>query len=205
MFIETTTVCQAEKRSSVTSCRDQRARIQGQVPASSKASATRWIAAKLIDEMGATVVAASDSSGGIYNPDGFDPVAAKDHKNETGSVVGFAGSEEEITNEDVLTLDVDLLIPAALENAVDADLAEDVKADVISEAANGPLTPAADEVLEDKDVFVIPDILANAGGVTVSYFEWVQNRQRFAWSEERVNEELEGVIVDAFEEAGTWP
>jgi glutamate dehydrogenase (NAD(P)+) len=158
-----------------------------------------WIAAKLIDEMGATVVAASDSSGGIYNPDGFDPVAAKDHKNETGSVVGFEGSQEELTNEDVLTLDVDLLIPAALENAIDADLAEDVAADVISEAANGPLTPKADAVLEDKDVFVIPDILANAGGVTVSYFEWVQNRQRFSWSEERVNEELEGVIVDAFD------
>ncbi|WP_254523343.1 Glu/Leu/Phe/Val family dehydrogenase [Natrinema caseinilyticum] len=158
-----------------------------------------WIAAKLIDEMGATVVAASDSSGGIYNPDGFDPVAAKDHKNETGSVVGYSESEEEITNEDVLTLDVDLLIPAALENAVDADLAEDVEADVISEAANGPLTPKADEVLEGKDVFVIPDILANAGGVTVSYFEWVQNRQRFYWSEERVNEELETVIVDAFD------
>ncbi|WP_226041086.1 Glu/Leu/Phe/Val dehydrogenase [Natrinema sp. DC36] len=157
-----------------------------------------WIAAKLIDEMGATVVAASDSSGGIYDPDGFDPVAAKDHKNETGSVVGFGGREE-ITNEDVLTLDVDLLIPAALENAIDADLAEDVKADVISEAANGPLTPKADEVLEEKDVFVIPDILANAGGVTVSYFEWVQNRQRFYWSEERVNEELETVIVDAFD------
>ncbi|WP_339104310.1 Glu/Leu/Phe/Val dehydrogenase [Haloterrigena salinisoli] len=158
-----------------------------------------WIAAKLIDEMGATVVAASDSSGGIYNPDGFDPVAAKDHKNETGSVVGYEESEEEITNEDVLTLDVDLLIPAALENAIDADLAEDVKADVISEAANGPLTPDADEVLEDKDVFVIPDILANAGGVTVSYFEWVQNRQRFHWTEERVNEELEAHIVDAFD------
>ncbi|PGF15077.1 glutamate dehydrogenase [Natrinema sp. CBA1119] len=157
-----------------------------------------WIAAKLIDEMGATVVAASDSSGGIYDPDGFDPVAAKDHKNETGSVVGFEGRKE-ITNEDVLTLDVDLLIPAALENAIDADLAEDVEADVISEAANGPLTPKADEVLEGKDVFVIPDILANAGGVTVSYFEWVQNRQRFYWSEERVNEELETVIVDAFD------
>lgn len=158
-----------------------------------------WIAAKLIDEMGATVVAASDSSGGIYNPDGFDPVAAKEHKNETGSVVGFEGSEEAVTNDDVLTLDVDLLIPAALENAIDADLAEAVEADVISEAANGPLTPAADEVLEGKDVFVIPDILANAGGVTVSYFEWVQNRQRFYWAEERVNEELEGIIVDAFD------
>ncbi|ELY95364.1 Glu/Leu/Phe/Val dehydrogenase [Natrialba chahannaoensis JCM 10990] len=158
-----------------------------------------WIAAKLIDEMGATVVAASDSSGGIYNPDGFDPVAAKEHKNETGSIVGYEESEEEITNEDVLTLDVDLLIPAALENAIDGDLAEDVSADVISEAANGPLTPEADTVMEDKDVFVIPDILANAGGVTVSYFEWVQNRQRFSWSEERVNDELETIIVEAFD------
>ncbi|WP_049923087.1 Glu/Leu/Phe/Val family dehydrogenase [Halopiger djelfimassiliensis] len=158
-----------------------------------------WIAAKLIDEMGATVVAASDSSGGIYNPDGFDPVEAKAHKNETGSVVGYEESTEEITNADVLTMDVDLLIPAALENAIDGDLAEDVKADVISEAANGPLTPEADRVLEDSDVFVVPDILANAGGVTVSYFEWVQNRQRFYWSEEKVNEELEGIIVDAFD------
>ncbi|ELY43887.1 Glu/Leu/Phe/Val family dehydrogenase [Natronorubrum sulfidifaciens] len=158
-----------------------------------------WISAKLIDEMGATVVAASDSSGGIYNPDGFDPVAAKDHKNETGSIVGYEEATEEVTNEDILTMDVDLLIPAALENAIDADLAEDVTADVISEAANGPLTPKADAVLEDKDVFVIPDILANAGGVTVSYFEWVQNRQRFSWTEERVNEELEALIVDAFD------
>ncbi|OVE86091.1 Glu/Leu/Phe/Val family dehydrogenase [Natronolimnobius baerhuensis] len=158
-----------------------------------------WIAAKLIDEMGATVIAASDSSGGIYNPDGFDPVAAKHHKNETGSVVGYEESQEEITNEDVLTLDVDLLIPAALENAINRDLAEDVTADVISEAANGPLTPEADRVLEDKGCFVIPDILANAGGVTVSYFEWVQNRQRFYWTEERVNNELEAIIVEAFD------
>ncbi|WP_137289827.1 Glu/Leu/Phe/Val family dehydrogenase [Natronorubrum halophilum] len=157
-----------------------------------------WIAAKLIDEMGATVVAASDSSGGIYNPDGFDPVAAKDHKNETGSIVGYAESEEDVTNEEVLTMDVDLLIPAALENAIDADLANAVEADVISEAANGPLTPEADAILERRDVFVVPDILANAGGVTVSYFEWVQNRQRFSWTEQRVNDELEEIIVDAF-------
>ncbi|SDQ51270.1 Glu/Leu/Phe/Val family dehydrogenase [Natronobacterium texcoconense] len=158
-----------------------------------------WIAAKLIDEMGATVVAATDSSGGIYNPDGFDPVAAKDHKTETGSIVGYEEADDEITNEDVLTMDVDLLIPAALENAIDGDLAEEVQADVISEAANGPLTPEADAVLEDEDVFVIPDILANAGGVTVSYFEWVQNRQRFYWTEEKVNQELEALIVEAFD------
>jgi len=158
-----------------------------------------WIAAKLVDEMGATVVAASDSTGGIYNEDGFDPVAAKEHKIETGSVVGYADADDEITNDELLTLDVDLLIPAALENAIDEDLARDIRADVISEAANGPITPNGDEVLEEKDVIIVPDILANAGEVTVSYFEWVQNRQRFYWSEERVNEQLEEIIVNSFD------
>ena len=135
-----------------------------------------WVSAKLIDEMGADVVAVSDSSGGIYSQDGLDPVAAKDHKRETGSVVDFHGADESVTNDELLQLDVDLLIPAALENAIDEDIAEGVRADVISEAANGPITPRGDDVLEDKDVLVVPDILANAGGVTVSYFEWVQNR-----------------------------
>ncbi|WP_135820014.1 Glu/Leu/Phe/Val family dehydrogenase [Halostella litorea] len=158
-----------------------------------------WVSAKLIDEMGATVVAVSDSSGGIYAQDGLDPVATKDHKRETGSVVGYGAADEEITNDDLLTLDVDLLIPAALENAIDEDLARDVDADVVSEAANGPITPDGDDVLEDKDVLVVPDILANAGGVTVSYFEWVQNRQRFYWSEEKVNDELERRIVSQFD------
>ncbi|WP_225333657.1 Glu/Leu/Phe/Val family dehydrogenase [Halomicrobium urmianum] len=158
-----------------------------------------WITAKLIEEMGATVVAASDSSGGIYNEHGFDAVAAKEHKRETGSVVGFEGAQEEISNEELLQLDVDLLVPAALENAIDAEVAEGVQADVISEAANGPITPEGDDVLEDKDVLVVPDILANAGGVTVSYFEWVQNRQRFYWDEETVNERLEDIIVNQFD------
>jgi len=157
-----------------------------------------WISAKLVAEMGATVVAASDSSGGIYAEDGFDPVAARDHKRETGSVVGYHEADEEITNDELLTLDVDLLIPAALENAIDAELAEEVDADVISEAANGPITPDGDDVLSEKDVLVVPDILANAGGVTVSYFEWVQNRQRFYWDEETVNERLEDIIVEQF-------
>jgi len=158
-----------------------------------------WITAKLVEELGATVVAVSDSSGGIYNEDGFDAVAAKDHKRETGSVVGFHGADEEITNDELLQLDVDLLVPAALENAIDADIAEGVQADVISEAANGPITPEGDAVLEDKDVIIVPDILANAGGVTVSYFEWVQNRQRFYWDEETVNERLEDIIVEQFD------
>ena len=159
-----------------------------------------WISAKLIDEMGATVVAVSDSRGGIYREEGLDPATIKSVKRERGSVVEYKAVDETISNEDLLTLDVDLLIPAALENAIDVDLAEDVSADVISEAANGPLTPGADEVLADDDVLVIPDILANAGGVTVSYFEWVQNRQRFYWSETRVNDELEDIIVASFDD-----
>jgi len=157
------------------------------------------VAASLLDDAGATVVAVSDSSGGVYAADGLDTAAVKDHKRETGSVVGYPGADEELTNEALLTADVDLLVPAALENAVDADVARDVRADVIVEAANGPLTPDADDVLSDRAVYVVPDILANAGGVTVSYFEWVQNRQRFSWTEKRVNDELERVITEAFD------
>jgi glutamate dehydrogenase/leucine dehydrogenase len=159
------------------------------------------VAANLIEtELGGDVVAVSDSSGAIYDPDGLDTAAAKDHKTETGSLTGFSDATEELSNEELLTLDVDLLIPAALENAIDAELAEEVQADVIVEAANGPLTPNADDVLTERDVAVFPDILANAGGVTVSYFEWVQNRQRFAWTEERVNDELERIITEAFDD-----
>ena len=158
-----------------------------------------WIATKLIDELGANIVAVSDSSGGIHDPSGLDPVDVKEFKRDTGSVSGYEGTEA-LTNEELLTMDVDLLSPAELENAIDGDLARDVSADVIVEAANGPLTPDADDVLTEKDVHVFPDILANAGGVTVSYFEWVQNRQRFYWDEERVNEELEAVITNAFDD-----
>jgi glutamate dehydrogenase (NAD(P)+) len=158
------------------------------------------VAARLIDDLDADIVAVSDSSGAIHNPDGLKERAAKQFKRETGSVTGFDGATEELTNEELLTMDVDLLIPAALENAIDGDLARDVQADVIVEAANGPLTPDADDVLTDRNVAVFPDILANAGGVTVSYFEWVQNRQRFYWPEEKVNTELERIITDAFEE-----
>jgi glutamate dehydrogenase (NAD(P)+) len=156
------------------------------------------VAARLLAEQGATVVAVSDSGGAVYDADGLDVDAVKDHKRETGSVTGY-GAVEELTNEGLLTAAVDLLVPAALENAVTADIARDVRADVIVEAANGPLTPDADDVLTDRDVYVFPDILANAGGVTVSYFEWVQNRQRFSWTEERVNDELERVVTEAFD------
>ncbi|ELZ82284.1 glutamate dehydrogenase [Haloferax larsenii JCM 13917] len=156
------------------------------------------VAAKLIEDLGANIVAVSDSSGGIYDPDGLDARAVKDFKTETGSVSDYQDTEA-ITNDELLTLDVDLLVPAALENAIDGDLAKEVEADIIAEAANGPLTPRADDVLTERDVHVFPDILANAGGVTVSYFEWVQNRQRFYWTEDRVNDELERIIVDAFD------
>jgi len=159
-----------------------------------------WIAAKLLEDLGARVVAVSDSSGAIYDEDGLSTRAVREFKDETGSVSGFEEASEEFGGEELLTLDCDLLIPAALENAIDEELAHDVRADVIVEAANGPLTPGADRVLEESDVHVFPDILANAGGVTVSYFEWVQNRQRFHWTEERVNDELERVIVEAFDD-----
>ncbi|WP_049970439.1 Glu/Leu/Phe/Val family dehydrogenase [Haladaptatus cibarius] len=159
-----------------------------------------WIAAKLLENLGAKIVAVSDSSGAVYNDDGLHAIDVKDHKNETGSVSDYAGASEEMSNEDLLTLDVDLLVPAALENAIDGDLAQDVQADIVVEAANGPLTPDADDVLTERDVHVFPDILANAGGVTVSYFEWVQNRQRFYWDEERVNDELESIIVSSFDD-----
>jgi glutamate dehydrogenase (NAD(P)+) len=158
------------------------------------------VAARLLEDAGAAVVAVSDSRGGVYAADGLDTEAVATHKRESGSVVGYAGADSELTNGELLTADVDLLIPAALENAIDADLARELRADAVVEAANGPVTPNADDVLTERDVYVFPDILANAGGVTVSYFEWVQNRQRFAWTEERVNDELERILVDAFDE-----
>ncbi|ESS03192.1 MAG: glutamate dehydrogenase (NADP) [uncultured archaeon A07HR67] len=156
------------------------------------------VAAALLDDLGATLVAVSDSSGGIYDPDGLDARTVKSYKAETGAVSGYETAEA-ITNDELLTMDVDLLVPAALENAVDAELAVDVSADVVVEAANGPLTPDADDVLTERGVWVVPDVFANAGGVTVSYFEWIQNRQRFHWTEERVVDELERIITDAFE------
>ncbi|MFT4921431.1 MAG: glutamate dehydrogenase (NAD(P)+) [Haloarculaceae archaeon] len=161
------------------------------------------VAATLIDDLGANVVAVSDSSGAVYNGEGLDTDSAKHFKRQTGSLSGFEGATEELTNEELLTMDVDLLIPAALENAIDGDLARDAQADVILEAANGPLTPDADDVFTERSIPVFPDILANAGGVTVSYFEWVQNRQRFYWPEQRVNDELERIITNAFDELVT--
>jgi glutamate dehydrogenase (NAD(P)+) len=144
------------------------------------------IAAELYAEQGAKIIAASDSRGGIHNPDGLDPLAVLKHKKETGSVVGYPGTKQ-VSNEELLEIPCDILVPAALENVIRGDNADRIQAKVIAEAANGPTTPAADEILFGKGIHVLPDILANAGGVTVSYFEWVQNNENEQWEEDEVN------------------
>jgi glutamate dehydrogenase (NAD(P)+) len=157
------------------------------------------ISARLLHDDGAKIIAVSDTKGGIFNANGFDPVAVLKHKEKTGSVVGFKGTDL-ITNGDLLTLDCDILVPAALENQINLDNADLIKARIVAEAANGPVTPGADRILFDKGIFDIPDILANAGGVTVSYFEWVQDQYGFFWSDEEVNRYLEKTMVKAFRE-----
>lgn len=155
-------------------------------------------AAQLVTEMfGLKVVAVSDSKGGIYNEKGLDWKAVLEHKKKTESVTGFKGTKE-ITNEELLELNVDILIPAALENVITEKNAAQIKAKIILELANGPTTPEADKILHRNKIFVIPDFLANAGGVTVSYFEWVQNLYGYYWTEKEVHEKLEAKMVKAF-------
>ncbi len=158
-----------------------------------------WIAARLLHECGATVLAVSDSRGGIYSKNGLDPVAVLEHKQKTKSVVGFPGTDA-VTNEEILGIECDILVPAALENQLTEKTAPAVKAKIVAEAANGPTTPDADRILEEKGVLVIPDILANAGGVTVSYFEWVQSIQEYFWTREEVNVKLKSIMDKAFNE-----
>ena len=146
-------------------------------------------------------MAISDSGGGIYNAKGIDVPAAIAFKQETGQLRGFRGSEA-ITNEELILLDCDILAPCALEQVITADNAAKVKAKVIVEGANGPTTPAADDILEDMGVLILPDVLANAGGVVVSYFEWVQGLQEYFWKEDEVNGKLRDIVCKAFEE--TW-
>ncbi|HHY35695.1 MAG TPA: Glu/Leu/Phe/Val dehydrogenase [Firmicutes bacterium] len=150
-------------------------------------------------DMGAKMVACNDSKGGAYNPEGMDPVAVSQWKAEHGTVKGFPGSRD-ISTEELYALPVDILIPAALENTITQSIAPNVKAKIIGEAANGPTTPEADEILNKKGVMILPDILASAGGVTVSYFEWVQNLMNFYWTAEEVDSRLENIMVKAFEE-----
>ena len=156
------------------------------------------IAAYLLHDEGCKIIAATDSKGGVYNEAGFDPRELLKHKKETGSVIGFPGCDR-ITNEEVIEVQCDILVPAALENVVTEKNASNVKAKIVAEAANGPTTPEADAILHDKGCFVIPDILANGGGVTVSYFEWVQDIAAFFWSEREVNLRLREVMNRAFD------
>jgi glutamate dehydrogenase (NAD(P)+) len=157
------------------------------------------IAARLITDEGATVVAVSDSTGGIYNPDGLDIGRVNGWKKEHGTVQGMPGAQD-ISNAAVLEVDCDILIPAALENQITARNAGNIKARIVAEAANGPTTPEADQQMFQRGVFMIPDILCNAGGVTVSYFEWVQDLNRDHWSESVVNAKLKEIMVKAFQE-----
>ena len=157
------------------------------------------ISAKLLAKEGCRIIAVSDSKGGILNLKGLDVENVLSYKKETGSVVGFKDSET-ITDAELLGLKCDILVPAALESSISAANATSVKARMIVEGANGPTTPEADKILCDNGKFIIPDILANAGGVVVSYFEWVQGLQSFFWSEDEVNSKLEMVMANAFHE-----
>ncbi|MGI0054054.1 MAG: Glu/Leu/Phe/Val family dehydrogenase [Thermoplasmata archaeon] len=157
------------------------------------------VAAKILsEEQGAIIVAASDSKGGIQLPEGIPLAKLAEHKAKTGSVTGFPGARS-LTNEELLELDVDILIPAALENVITQKNADRIRAKIVAEAANGPTVPEADRVLHEKKITILPDILANAGGVTVSYFEWAQDIQGFFWTLEEVNRRLEQVMVRSYE------
>ena len=154
----------------------------------------------MMEQFGSKVVAISDSKGGIYSEDGIDCDCAIEHKSTKGCVLGAKEGAKEITNEELLQLDVDIIIPAALENVITTKNADKINAKLIAEAANGPTTPDADEILHNNDIFVIPDFLCNAGGVTVSYFEWVQNLSGYYWPLDLVYERLDQKMTKAFHE-----
>jgi glutamate dehydrogenase (NAD(P)+) len=157
--------------------------------------------ARFVAEDGGIVVALSDSSGGVYSPNGINVANALAHKQETGRLDGLKDAET-ITNEELLLLDCDVLAPCALEQVITSENADKVKAAIIVEGANGPTTPTADAILEDRGILVLPDVLANAGGVVVSYFEWVQGLQEYFWKEDEVNQRLNDITSRAFHE--TW-
>jgi glutamate dehydrogenase (NAD(P)+) len=154
-------------------------------------------AAYLIEERGAKIIAVSDAQGGVYNPHGLDTRDLLAYASAQGTVVGYKKAEP-ITNAELLEMECDVLMPCALENQITATNAPRVRAKIVAEGANGPLTPEADAILTDKGVFIIPDVLCNAGGVTVSYFEWVQDLQSFFWGEDEINERLRQIMVRSF-------
>jgi glutamate dehydrogenase (NAD(P)+) len=155
------------------------------------------ISARLLEEAGCTIVAVSEDYGGIYNPLGLSIKRVLEHRAREKTLQGFPGAHE-IGNQELLTVDCDLLVPAAIGNQLTSRNARDVKAKLIVEGANGPTTPEADAIFRERNIFVVPDILANAGGVTVSYFEWVQNLQENFWEETEVNDRLKRMMVRAF-------
>jgi glutamate dehydrogenase (NAD(P)+) len=157
--------------------------------------------AKFLAEQGVKVIAVSDSRTGLYNPDGLDIPAAIAHKQEVGALAGLRGAEA-ISNDDLLLLDCDVLAPCALEQVITSENADKIKAGIVVEGANGPITPTADEILDERGILILPDILANAGGVVVSYFEWVQGLQEYFWKENEVNSKLRDIVTRAFNE--TW-
>jgi glutamate dehydrogenase (NAD(P)+) len=157
------------------------------------------VSAQLMEQQGMKIIAVSDKSGGIHNAKGLKIKEVIQHVRQHRFLSGYTEADQ-ITNEQLLTLDCDVLVPAAMENVITSHNAADVKARIICEGANGPTTASADKILEENGVFVIPDILANAGGVTVSYFEWVQDRGGYFWDEETVNQRLERIMVQSFEE-----
>ncbi|MBC7091902.1 MAG: Glu/Leu/Phe/Val dehydrogenase [Nitrososphaeria archaeon] len=154
-------------------------------------------AAILAKEFGAKVIAVSDSKGGIHNERGLDVIEVLKHKERTGSVINFPGAKN-VSNEELLELPCDILIPAALEGQIHKNNAKNIQAKIVVEGANGPTTPEADKILFDREIMVVPDILANGGGVLVSYFEWVQNLTNLYWKEEEVNEKLDNKMREAF-------
>jgi len=180
-------------------CRVKKMSIRGASVAIQGFGNAGSLAAKLFSEKKARVIAISDSRGGVFNSRGIDPLKAMRYKERSGTVVGMPGTSR-ISNDELLTMKCDILIPAALENVITLNNADQIKAKIVAEAANGPTTPHADEVLARKGIMLLPDILANAGGVTVSYFEWVQDLQSFFWSEAEVNAKLESVMRRAFTE-----
>ncbi len=180
-------------------CRVKKMSIRGSSVAIQGFGNAGSLAAKLFAEKKARVVAISDSRGGVFNSRGIDPLKAMRYKERSGTVVGMPGTSR-ISNDELLVMKCDILIPAALENVITLNNADQIKAKIVAEAANGPTTPHADEVLARKGIMLLPDILANAGGVTVSYFEWVQDLQSFFWSEAEVNAKLESVMRRAFQE-----
>ena len=180
-------------------CRERAISLKGAKVAVQGFGNAGSVAARLLSEDGASIIAVSDSSGGILNPKGLNITAVLAHKESTGSLRGFRDADS-ISNDRLLELECDVLVPAALENQITLANASRIRAKIVAEAANGPTTPGADEILHKNGVFLIPDILANAGGVTVSYFEWVQSLQAFFWEEAQVNHHLEKVMTRAFNE-----